>query len=108
MNDHSEFRVHVVLRGSAKQMCISPGAYPKPEAEQVLAEIDKARREKTAVSLFWLSVDGADVLAAHLEEATSGSAQRPLEEVLADLKAKGIGLVMGPEDDQPPDAQHTQ
>jgi hypothetical protein len=108
MDDNSEFRVHVVLRGSAKQTCISPGAYPKPEAEQMLAEIDKARRETTAVSLSWLSVDGEDILAAHLEETASGSAQRPLDEVLADLKAKGIELVMGPGDDQPPGAQHHQ
>jgi hypothetical protein len=88
MDDHSEFRVRVVLRGSAKQTCISPSAYPKAEAEQTIAEIDQARCEKTAVSLPWLSVDGGDVLAAHLEEVAGGT-QRSAGEILAALKARG-------------------
>jgi hypothetical protein len=100
MDDHSRFRVHVVLRGSAKQTCISPSAYPKGEAEQTLSEISQARREKTDVSLSWLSVDGVDVLAAHLEEATA-DAQPPIEDILASLKAKGINVVFGSEEAQP-------
>lgn len=98
MDDRSELRVRVLLRGSAKQTCISPAAFPKAEAERILAEIDQARREQKGVSLPWLSVDGADVLAAHLEDATPGGANRPIEEILASLKAKGIEFVVGPED----------
>lgn len=97
MDDHSEFRVHVLLRGSAKQTCISPAAFPKAEAERILTEIDQGRREQEAISLPWLSVDGADVLAAHLEDVAPEGAPRSLAEILSSLKAKGVELTINPE-----------
>lgn len=101
MDDHSEFRVHVLLRGSAKQTCISPAAFPKAEAERILAEIDQGRRKQETISLPWLSIDGADVLAVHLEDATPEGVPHSLEEILSSLKAKGIELVIDSAEGKP-------
>jgi hypothetical protein len=42
------------------------------------------------------SVDGGDILAAHLEEVADGT-QPTAEEILAALKARGFEFVTGPE-----------
>jgi hypothetical protein len=68
VNDSSEMKIRVLLKGTGKQSCTSPAAYPKSEAERLLAEIDNARRTEAEVSLSWLTVSGSDVLAATLED----------------------------------------
>jgi hypothetical protein len=88
VSDHSELRVRVLLKGTGKQSCMSPAAYPQAEAERLLAQIDQARRQEIDVSLPWLTVSGKDVLAAALEDATPDSTPRSIDEVLAGLKRR--------------------
>jgi hypothetical protein len=88
----TDFRVHVLLRGSSKHEVISPTASAQSDAEKVVDEIRLAQQEEREVNLPWLAVAGEDVLAAHSARSQEDEELRSPEEIVAELKKLGITL----------------